>query len=1602
MNFMKEINHRYVIIDTLQETPNSIIYKVNDVLSEGNFILKMRNNNAVSPLPVEVFRAEFDATFRMRFPLIRESISFENVRVLDGEAYEGDDVCIITPYAEMRTVDSSKKLSALQLNQLMSTLLFLHRNGYSHGDIRYENMYLDAREELNIFDLAPIFDADSSAANDIRKINELFFSSYGEKKKLLSITDFLTSPYADSDELLRIQYTHIENTVMPMSLLAANDTTLIMQSVLLLYHEGDCYNAFLRITGLYPYLMEKGYWVLALPNIHSHEYLTIVRQCIAFLYKIKCFKTIIDVYGAEFCKIAPELPFTPSPALRTASDEEKKLLEYSVMLIEEVTRIQPICFVIRDLSQADPASIAFLQLLNERIASQQCIFLAAHTQAINALPSYESRHFTIEEIKTLLTYYFYLYPLRENVVEEVYECTGGEPVTILEGLNACVREKGIQVVDGYCTLKDKTEHYFDVIGNVLAAIDAFTTDDTYILEIFVLFKGVIDEQVYVFLTDTIKNKIHDFIHRNYAWSLHGKVLVRYPRMINDRILSVENPYLKELYLVLQHSGGDDHTILSAYVALGLLFDSSERIFEHVERFTVALSDNDRIHTTHNLFLLYQQFLPYQDQFSDANIVLLNKRMLELDINRSFDSAIFTEAIKKHARTDTDWYIYYDYHILRDVLEKNEIISLSVVFDEFGKVDNALWGDTVGALLLKYTHLNMFDECLDIIETKINPHFDELTLQSRATILTAKQNCYQLRRQIDKALETAAQAYDLYIKNPDQIAETTVFAVMNNYIIALRHAGNIEKALEILEFALENAQKRHNKRDIAAMYINKGNLASQKNTEATLSYNREALQIAIRIKEYRMMIISSLNILQQSYINLDYSIFEDILRDLYVYFEKFQVKLEQNHLHYFLAHYLLICGEYSQCGDYFQAAAQYVADSHSLTFSSIYVVNYYKYLSITESPDRAYDYIDTLLRDEAFQKTDIEVFQLLADVVMFYVYIGQRSRARDFFNTIKPPHDYESAMHTYTLLAWFFSSGTKSPRIPLAGLIDPSTELFYYYTFLTKKSQKDVQYYEILSRYCLLLQRAIFSLPENVRINAWEKGYYAHTHASFVKRLGIDIYTFNPHTIRKKLSKKIELYCFRNSQKKASSCNNKLLTDVDTAVEIVLKEICAISHYDRGIYFTYNFTDGWNKKSSVFDDFGYHEHTPYNQDLIKELVYRSNTEPIVHIENDSFHYNAITETLIIPIVDISKYREHITPEYSSSFTQMLAIRGCLYFDTKQVIARPEKSEITVFVQRYLNAVFYYSYLKDAMLIDQLTKLYKRENWFAIVKDMLAVSKDSQQPCVVIMTDIDHFKSINDMLGHKTGDTVLTQVAQAAMSALRIVDAAGRYGGEEFIFFAQIKSYNEAEVIAERIRVAVESASILADRKVTLSAGVACFPRDGELLDELILKADKAMLFAKESGRNRVMIWDENCSITSDIAKSHAVIENPSREMYKIDAIIAIADTLTEKMSVEELLHKAFEILQKTCSLSDMAVEIGSHQEVRLYTLLDTFDISKADNGSGSLTDYFSKLASKTFADRTITLYAEKENDMIAFKKEEAFFSLIGKMIIDKLISALLSS
>ena len=139
----------------------------------------------------------------------------------------------------------------------------------------------------------------------------------------------------------------------------------------------------------------------------------------------------------------------------------------------------------------------------------------------------------------------------------------------------------------------------------------------------------------------------------------------------------------------------------------------------------------------------------------------------------------------------------------------------------------------------------------------------------------------------------------------------------------------------------------------------------------------------------------------------------------------------------------------------------------------------------------------------------------------------------------------------------------------------------------------------------------------------------------------------------------------------------------------------------------------------------------------------------------------------------------------------------------------------------------------------------------------------------MCDVDHFKQINDTVGHPTGDAVLRYLTQQVLvPAVRPKDLVARYGGDEFVLVLRGADMRAAAIVAERIRSAVASQPLVFEghlvSHLSLSLGIATFPRDGDTREALVQAADQALYVAKRTGRNRVARSDEGLPASGQLA------------------------------------------------------------------------------------------------------------------------------------------
>ncbi len=161
-------------------------------------------------------------------------------------------------------------------------------------------------------------------------------------------------------------------------------------------------------------------------------------------------------------------------------------------------------------------------------------------------------------------------------------------------------------------------------------------------------------------------------------------------------------------------------------------------------------------------------------------------------------------------------------------------------------------------------------------------------------------------------------------------------------------------------------------------------------------------------------------------------------------------------------------------------------------------------------------------------------------------------------------------------------------------------------------------------------------------------------------------------------------------------------------------------------------------------------------------------------------------------------------------------------------------------------------------DGLTGLFNRRHILELAARAFDQAQRYRRPLSTIMLDIDHFKEINDTFGHAAGDKILSEVGGRMQALMRKVDMLGRYGGDEFIIFLPETGQEGARRLAERLRAALceQPQSFGVEIDVTISMGISSTygSAPGLTLDELIRQADQALYLAKQSGRNRVSIYE----------------------------------------------------------------------------------------------------------------------------------------------------
>jgi diguanylate cyclase (GGDEF)-like protein len=168
------------------------------------------------------------------------------------------------------------------------------------------------------------------------------------------------------------------------------------------------------------------------------------------------------------------------------------------------------------------------------------------------------------------------------------------------------------------------------------------------------------------------------------------------------------------------------------------------------------------------------------------------------------------------------------------------------------------------------------------------------------------------------------------------------------------------------------------------------------------------------------------------------------------------------------------------------------------------------------------------------------------------------------------------------------------------------------------------------------------------------------------------------------------------------------------------------------------------------------------------------------------------------------------------------------------------------------------LRESSLRDAMTGLYNRRFMDEYLSKNMPQVLKNKDTVALLMIDMDHFKMVNDTYGHDVGDVIIKKLSKTITENIKESDLAVRYGGEEFLVLLHGVDEPEAIEIAERLRLKVADMKVKAGNEIlqkTISIGVSMFPSDTDSVWKCIKFADIALYRAKESGRNRVIRFDE---------------------------------------------------------------------------------------------------------------------------------------------------
>ena len=1583
---MRLLNGRFTIKTLLNRNNNFIVYEAGDLyFPQRELILKMTVSE--EKFQKDLLKKEYMATSLYRHPLLRPIRSFHSLMSIDGRFTDSArSFYVADKMPELFHMDSKNKEELI--NSLYALISFLHANGTYHGDLRESNA-LKARDgRAMFFDMSPLYvDIDMGRRSDLLSFVRLM----GEagypitEKDVMDLRLYFPHKEVISDHFqTAVIRDHVRSTPFPGALILWERELPLLEtseSPMLLYDYASEENARLWYQGLVPLIQSKGYEYFGM----EEETASPAERIIKYL----------------------EHPEEKERGSRLLSSEE--IRAHAIRSLENKTSGAPVLLGLGRGETLTEEDMRFVSYLSRRFQPKDLRIIAWSRKPHKGMMPVTMAKLDLKEAARILRYFFIFLDDVQKPARELIRQSGGEPALVMKSLIKAGEEGCFELHDSRgAFLHPQTCFAPGISFTAVKGKPGIEAEE--VLALARAMGGKIPLAFTENAPASLKKALESFERQDVAYQDDLFVVFRLSPLMGSSEKSVEPALARRVLDYFEENGFREYSYLESYVYLALNSGFGAEAYQKAMEYYLKLGVREQS-IRHSFFRnLFLQFHNSVQDLPGVNLFRLYQILDEIDIQRAVSRDVILEQMKAHADTPLRRTLYESYRLVIDNKKEESQVAALLDFITKGPADHPEeWGSVFSNLLRSDVIDGEYDKVEETV-SRFRDMIQGLDENTQSLILNELLVSYMDNQNNEMIKETAEEMLTLVEKHREHLSLGAEFNAYNGRAIAYRRVKEHELALEYFNKGLEIAQRLDNQRLVAIVSTNTGiiNIDRGEYEEAISSWIR-AIRAAERIRYFHAAIVNTMN-LAQAYKTLHlYDKAYDVIVKGFHYLEDEKGVRERAKMNYLLADLLNEMGDGERALKALKEAETFFGNRPSLRECVEYHLVVLTALAEEKGLNAMEEEINTLFHRYSSEEDKQHYRSILIHGAERALLSGEMAMTVRFLNALetREPHIGEGEETAWADLFRAFSGNKEAQERAVSAPFYSSSQMLYTLHLLVDHSEEGTAlFYDRLLDLFVQMKDWLNTIPLQYRSSFMEKNKEWAFHHHLLRRHGIDPEADLPEAFREAHRQKALKRIAEDKRRALKDYQLSPVNEGSGLYKTILMDLMDITGMTRGAFFEYDLYSGWTEELVIEKGGRCHAPVPMRRDLLNEILFEKAHRDIFFHREEKRQGRNLTGILIIPVLDIEKLGrgKNRSRENRQSSFHYFALRGCLYLDTTRLLLYPDK-EITEGLgpfRDYINAAGYYDYLKRTALLDRLTGLYKREYWRNLSEDLLGYADKTEQQAIIAILDLDHFKNINDTYGHSRGDSVLKEMGRIVKNTVRLSDIVGRYGGEEFSVSMMVPRDADSEKIIDRIRKNTENSGLNQNYKLTCSIGYAVYPGDGTALEELVAKADEALFYAKEKGRNRsVAIRDVPRRKEREVEEK--ALRDPVRESEKIDAVFDLAQKIRPITGPETMIREIFNLLVTYFHARSLFVVMEYPQNHLCLGLrgessrIMNDPAIVSEQGTGTLI-HKAEMNKKT----TASVYLDIDSDRYSATSDRAYFQLLGTMIAEKVYHSLLIS